>query len=142
MGRRSFISMTAIRRMSSVANRIKRERHNNELIKAQGGNDRERPPQYTLSKVEFNITSRIARIEILQSQEYRTIQKYITQNYEKYPIFSEWKTKEKTIKKTLKLSNSELELLNVHNDDLIRTGSLMDNRHQGWAVQRKDHGMK
>ena len=112
--------MTAIKRISSASNRIKREKYNNELIKAQGGNIKERPPKYNLTKVDFNITSRIARIEILQSQQYRTIQKYITQNYERYPIYSEWKIKEKTIKKTLKLTNSELEVLNSHDDDLIK----------------------
>ena len=120
MGRRSFISMTAIKRIASAFNRIKKERYNNELIKAQGGNEKERPPQFSLTKVDFNITSRIARIEIVQTQEYRTIQKYITQNYEKYPIYSEWKIKEKILKKTLKLTNSELELLNVNEDDLIK----------------------
>lgn len=120
MGRRSFISMTAIKRIASASNRIKKERYNNELIKAQGGNEKERPPKFSLTKVDFNITSRIARIEIVQTQEYRTIQKYITQNYEKYPIYSEWKIKEKILKKTLKLTNSELELLNVNEDDLIK----------------------
>ena len=120
MGRRSFISMTAIKKIASASNRIKRERYNNELIKAQGGNEKEKQPQFSLTKVDFNITSRVARIEILQSQEYRTIQKYITQNYVKYPIYSEWKIKEKLLKKTLKLTNSELELLNVNDDDLIK----------------------
>ena len=112
--------MTAIKKIASASNRIKREKYNNELIKAQGENIKERPPKYNLTKVDFNITSRIARIEILQSQEYRTIQKYITQNYERYPIYSEWKIKEKTIKKTLKLTNSELEVLNSYDDDLIK----------------------
>lgn len=111
--------MTAVRRIASMSNRVKREKYNNELIKSQG-NEKTRPPQYSLNKVDFNITSRIARIEILQTQEYRTIQKYITQNYEKYPVYSEWKIKEKILKKTLKLTNSELELLNVNDDELIR----------------------
>lgn len=102
-----------------MSNRVKREKYNNELIKSQD-NEKTRPPQYSLNKVDFNITSRIARIEILQTQEYRTIQKYITQNYEKYPVYSEWKIKEKILKKTLKLTNSELELLNVNDDELIR----------------------
>lgn len=119
MGTRSIISISAIKRMVSASNRIKREKYNNELLMAQG-NGKEMPPQFSLSKVDFNITSRIARIEILQSQEYRTIQKYITRNYEKYPIYSEWKVKEKILKKTLKLTNSELESLNNNEDDLIK----------------------
>ena len=120
MGRRSFISMTAIKRIASACNRINRENHNNELIKAQGGQVKERPPRYELISVDFNNVSRVTRIEILQSQEYRTIQKYVTQNYEKYPIYSQWKIKEKILKKTLKLTNAELELLNVNDDDLIK----------------------
>lgn len=44
----------------------------------------------------------------------------MTQNYEKYPIYSEWKIKEKSIKKILKLTNSELESLNTNEDVLIR----------------------
>ena len=119
MGRRSFISMTAIKRMVSASNRLKRERYNNNLIQAQGGNEKEKAPTYTLNKVEFNINTRITRIEILQTQEYRTIQKYVTQNYQKYPIYSEWKIKEKIIKKSIKLTNSELELLNTNEDELI-----------------------
>lgn len=119
MSTRSIISISAIKRIASASNRIKREKYNNELLMAQG-NGKEMPPQFSLGKVDFNITSRIARIEILQSQEYRTIQKYITRNYEKYPIYSEWKVKEKILKKTLKLTNSELESLNNNEDDLIK----------------------
>lgn len=111
--------MTIIERIAAVADLIKGERCNNELING-GGNEKEKPPQYSLAKVDFNITSRIARIEILQSQEYRTIQKYITKNYEKYPVYSEWKIKEKVLKKTLKLTNLELESLNINEDNLIK----------------------
>lgn len=121
MGRRSLISMTAIRRMAASYDRRQREIHNNFLINSQGDNEKERSPQYRLLNVEFNDISRIARIEFLQTQEYRTVQRYITQNYERYPIFSDWKIKEKIIKKTIKLTNSQLELLNENDDLLIRT---------------------
>lgn len=77
-------------------------------------------PRYSLLKVDFSIRSRIAHIDILQSQEYRTILRYVTQNYERYPIYSDWKTKEKTIIKTIKLTNLELESLKNNEDDLIR----------------------
>ena len=121
MDRRSFISTAIIKRIASAYNRKKGKRYNNGLIIAdEQGNEKERPPQFSLTKVDFNITSRIARIEILQTREYRTIQRYITKNYEKYPIYSEWKIKKKILKKTLKLTNSELELLNVNQDDLIK----------------------
>jgi hypothetical protein len=120
MGRRSFISMTTINRIISASNRIKKEKYNNNLINAQGGNEKEKPSKYSLSSVEFNINTRITRIEFLQSQEYRTIQRYITQNYVRYPIYSEWKIRKKTIKKTIKLTNTELEILNMNEDDLIK----------------------
>ncbi len=120
MGRRSFISITSINRIISASNRLKREKYNNELIQAQNGNKKEKPPEFSILNVDFNINTRVTRIEFLQTQEYRTIQRYITQNYERYPIYSEWKTREKTIKKTIKLTNSELELLNVNKDELIK----------------------
>ena len=120
MGRKSLIPMTTIKKIVSVTNRLQRENYNKQLIKAQGGNEKERPPKFSLIKVDFNSTSRVTRLEILQTQEYRTIKKYVTQNYVKYPIYSDWKVKEKTIKKTLKLTNLELELLNVNTDDLIK----------------------
>lgn len=81
---------------------------------------KELPPQYSLLNMEFNSNSRIAHIEILQTKKYRTIQKYITEDYTKHPVYSKWKVKERLIKKTIKLTNSELELLNIHEDDLIK----------------------
>lgn len=120
MSRRSFISMSQINRLFSSLNRKKREENNYALINSQRNIEKEQPPQFNLIKVDFNMNTRVTHIEILQSQQYRTIQRYVTQNYQKYPVYSNWKTKEKTIKKTLKLTNSELELLNINDDDLIR----------------------
>ena len=120
MSRRSFISITTINRLAVASNRAKKANYNNALIKAQGGNTKELPPIYSLTNVDFNIATRVAKIEIRQSQKYRTIQRYVTQNYVKYPIFSEWKLREKIINKTLKLTNAELESLNVHPDNLIK----------------------
>lgn len=117
---RNTISMTAIKQLSKMFNHTKEEKLTNDFLTTPSDREKKRPSKYTLKKVEFNIISRITRIEILQTQEYRTIQKYITQNYEKYPIYSDWKIKEKTIKKTLKLTNLELELLNTNSDSLIK----------------------
>ena len=63
---------------------------------------------------------RLTKIEFTQTQYYRTIEKYITQNYVKYPIYSDWKIKTKKISKSLKLTNSALEELNCHSDPLIK----------------------
>lgn len=119
MGRRSLIPLSTINRLISTSNRIKREEENNRLIQAQGGTAKELDPEYFLEKVDFDSATRVTKIEILQSQKYRTIVKYVTQNYKKYPIFSEWKTRTKIIKKTIKLTNVELERLNYHGDYLI-----------------------
>lgn len=120
MPRKTFISKTAINRLIAASNRYQKEMYNRSVIESQGGNEKERLPRYSLKSIDFNPSTRVTRIEILQTQEYRTIQRYITQNYTKYPIFSEWKTKQKIIKKTLKLTNLELERLNLNEDNLIR----------------------
>lgn len=120
MGRKSFISMTAINRMISASNARRREKERQELIESQSGGAKELAPTYELLSVDFNTETRATKIEIQQSQQYRTIERYVTQNYVRYPIYSYWKTRTKTIKKTLKLTNQELELLNSHSDSLIR----------------------
>lgn len=119
--RRSLISMTTVNRLVTISNRTKREKSNTTLINSHKGNEKEKPPQYHLDSVEFNLDTRISRIEFTQVQEYRTIQRYITQNYVKYPIYSDWKLKTKQIKKTVKLTNLTLESLNTHKDFLIRS---------------------
>lgn len=83
-------------------------------------NCKEKEPTYSLVNVDFNFTTRVTRIEILQTQQYRTIERYVTQNYQKHPIYSNWKSKQKTINKTIKLTNSELEVLNQNKDALIK----------------------
>lgn len=87
---------------------------------SQFDNEKERAPQYSLKNVDFNAVTRVAHIEILQRHEYRTIERYVTRNYEKYPIYSYWKVKEKIIKKTIKLTNRELETLHQNSDALIK----------------------
>lgn len=81
-------------------------------------NEKEQRAIYSLDNVDFNLTTRITRLEFTRKQKYRTIVKYVTRNYVKYPVYSEWKTRTKKIKKTIKLSNLELENLE-HNDDSL-----------------------
>lgn len=83
--------------------------------------EKECEPQYCLHSVDFNLNTRTAKIEITQSQYYRTVDKYVTRNYIKYPVYSEWKTKSKTIKKSIKLTNQALENLHMNGDNLIRS---------------------
>lgn len=81
-------------------------------------NEKEQRAIYSLDNVDFNLTTRITRLEFTRKQKYRTIVKYVTRDYVKYPVYSEWKTRTKKIKKTIKLSNLELENLE-HNDDSL-----------------------
>lgn len=121
MGRRSYgLSWTAIERMISASNRRKKEQERIDLINSQDSDQKELDPTYSIQNIDFNDETRITRIEILQSQQYRTIDRYVTQNYVRYPIYSNWKTRTKTIKKTIKLTNFELENLNKNSDSLIR----------------------
>ena len=120
MGRRSFISISQINRWISASNRRAREKHNEELIRAQGGTRKELPPETSLIHVDFDRNSRIARILFEETQTFRTIQRYVTKDYVRYPIFSDWKTKSKSIPKTIKLTNEKLENLLYDGDPLIR----------------------
>ncbi|MCI5714695.1 MAG: GIY-YIG nuclease family protein [Firmicutes bacterium] len=82
--------------------------------------EKRKPPYYSLTNIDFNEITRIARINFLETQQYRTIIKYVTRNYVKYPVYSDWKQKTKVINKSIKLTNSELENLNQNSDHLIR----------------------
>ncbi len=121
MGRKVLISATKIKKAISASNRLIKEKNNDLLIKAQGGKEKTKKPQYALDNVDFDLERRITRINFTQKQEYRTIERYITKNYVKYPIYSNWKIHEKKIKKVIKLTNSVLETLNKNEDYLIRT---------------------
>lgn len=119
MGRRSFISITAIERMISHSNAAKRRRENQNLINSQSG-PKQLAPEYSLDYIEFNEQSRATKIHFKKIVRYRTIEKYIQQNYEKYPIYSPWKTKVSVFTRTIKLTNSALEELNHNPDEFIR----------------------
>ena len=120
MGRRTLLSITDVKRIVSASNRRAKEKERQNLINAQRGTEKELPPVLSLIKVDFNKDTRIAKIEFSQEQRYRTIVKYVTQNYVRHPIYSGWKIKRKSITKTLKLTNAALETLNTHDDELIR----------------------
>lgn len=120
MGRRTFISISQINRWISASNRREKEKQNEALIRAQGGTRREMPPEISLEQVDFDRNSRIARILFKETQAFRTIKKYVTRNYVRYPIFSDWKTKCKSIPKTIKLTNEKLENLLYEDDPLIK----------------------
>ena len=77
-------------------------------------------PIYIINDFKFNETSRMARIEGCIITKYRAIDRYITRNYVKYPIYGDWKEKKKNVQYNIKLSNEKLENLNQHSDDFLR----------------------
>jgi len=77
-------------------------------------------PQYSITDFDFNSETRTTKIVFLRKEFYRTIERYITRNYVKYPVYSAWKIKTKNLKKNIKLTNEVLELLNWNEDSLIR----------------------
>lgn len=120
MGRRSFgLSTTQINRWISASNAAEKARERERLIYSQIGISKEQKPQYSIESFDFNSESRVSHIVFLETTRYRKIEKYVTQEGQRYPIYSEWLTKTKKIKKTIKLTNEALESLNYHEDALI-----------------------
>lgn len=112
--------MSTIKKIAAAKNRVYRDNYYQETLKAQASGITERAPSYSVKRVEFNPISRNAKIEIHQVQQYKKIIKYIQRDYVKTPIYSGWLSKEKTISKSIKLTNSELEGLNNHFDPIIK----------------------
>lgn len=123
MSRTPSISWTTIDKILSAKRRKAREKERDRLIEAQSGGAKELPTQYNLVSVDFNKETRACKIVFHQYQKYRTVERYVTRNYVRYPIYSDWKSKSKTIVKSIKLTNQELERLNYHKDFLISSFS-------------------
>lgn len=120
MPKRTFIPMSLINKVHSSLKAAEKKEEVNLLLQWENNLQKNFKPMYFLKNVQFNLETRITKIEFLETQQYRTIDKYVTQNYVKHPIYSNVKTKKKSIIKHLKLTNSELEKLNNNDDWLIR----------------------
>ena len=96
-----------------------RRRETDAIIANNRSLQKELSPTYSLDDVDFNEQNRIAKLSFQKTINYRTVDRYIQKNYERYPIYSGWKTKRSFIKKRIKLTNSELEKLNCNADSLI-----------------------
>ncbi len=121
MGRRPSL-VTAINRAINQAQVAERRRQReaavNYAISSNSG-AKEMAPTYRITSFEFNEDTRACKIVFLETTQYRTIEKYVTQNYVKHPIYSGWKTKTKNIKKSVKLTDENLEALQENDDFLI-----------------------
>lgn len=118
MGRRGF-GFSAFSRLAASIRASEKRNERESLIQQQAGTAKRLPPTYSIHKFDFNEETRLATVTIIRSEKYRTIDRYITQNYQRYPIYSNWKTKTTYSEKKLKLTNLNLEKLNCHEDPLI-----------------------
>lgn len=102
MGRGSFISVSSIERLCGSIRHSQQIQQRNALIQSQFGIEKEKPVVYTLQNVDFNIDTRVCRIEILQTQQYRTIENTLRVIIKNIPFILLGKQK---LKSSKKLSN-------------------------------------
>ena len=120
MKREIFISKTNYRPVMDYIFECRKKTDYSNMLNSTKVNSKESEPYYEILDVSFNYTSRIAKITIYKTVKYRTIEKYITRNYVKYPVYSSWKSKNTEIKKSVRLTNSDLENLLECEDELTR----------------------
>ncbi|MCL2572482.1 MAG: GIY-YIG nuclease family protein [Defluviitaleaceae bacterium] len=74
--------------------------------------DTEAPLRYQLRDLEFVDHTRVLKLTFVKIRTYRTVERYVQRNNEKFKIYSDWKEKETKIPAiTLKLTNTVLENL-------------------------------
>lgn len=117
---RSFFSAAYINQLVSAYSARRQQAAESKVIAAERSGAKEFEPRFELSDFEFYDDTRTAHIEIIQTQPYRTIERYVTRDYQRYPIYSDVKERTKKINKTLKLTNAVLENLPHNPDPLIR----------------------
>lgn len=126
MGRRLYgLSVSQISRFASAVRQNKINQAKDQLIKSQQGIQTSTTPVVRLSDLDFNEQTRIAHITFIETKQYRRIERYVTRDRVRYPIYSDWITKSKIIKKTIKLSNQVLESMENYDDTYITI-----NRHE------------
>lgn len=81
----------------------------------------ELPLLHRLISVELDSNTRTATITLSETKGYRAIERYIRRFFKKEPVYSDdWTSEEKTVKKSIELTNRALEELNHHQDPLIK----------------------
>lgn len=76
-------------------------------------------PEYELTEFKYDKESRVARFVVEKTTYHRKIIRYVTRNYVRTPIYSDWYKKINKYQKSIKLTNEELENLNHNSDFLI-----------------------
>lgn len=72
---------------------------------------------YTIERVR--IENGRVKVQVEVSEEYRTVERYVQQNYVRTPIYSDTKVKYHSIEKSFKLTNAELEALNGNSEFIL-----------------------
>lgn len=112
----------SISRVSRAISSFKAARHRsevNETIAENASLSKNEQHEYSLTSVQLNENTRMTSLIFQENTKYRTIERYVTRDYVRYPVYSGLRTKTKTIRKTIKLTNKELENLKENDDDLI-----------------------
>lgn len=68
---------------------------------------------YTPQNIRFIEESRVVKVDFRGQKRYRTVVKYVQQNYERHPVYSNWKYTYKTVSKTIRVTNDNLESKNA-----------------------------
>lgn len=116
MGRRASLSRMIFRAIAAQSKNSKSSYSSINYPKY----SKEPSRSYELFKMDFNNASRFTKLYFEETFYTRKIERYVTRNYRKYPIYSEWKRKTKIIEKSIKLTNDTLEDLLNNSDKLIR----------------------
>lgn len=75
---------------------------------------------HDISEFDFAEKTRKCKIVFEQVTKYRTIERYVTSNYQKTPVYSDVKTRTKKIQLCIRLLNHELEDLPINKEPLIK----------------------
>ncbi len=119
MSRIYGFSASRITRAISASNAARHRKEVDRTIDENESLSRREQPEYSLLSVNLNEKTRIASVVFEENTPYRTIERYVTRNYVRYPVYSELKTKTKEIRKTVRLTNEELESLQSSEDPLV-----------------------
>ena len=74
---------------------------------------------YSILEFKYFETTHSVKITFEKTERYRTIARYIQRDYQRYPVYSDWKYKHSKISKSLKINNVALEELRNNSDYLI-----------------------
>lgn len=85
--------------------------------------DTEAPLKYELRDLSFIEHTRVATVTFVKIRTYRTVERYVQRDNQKYKIYSEWKKRESRIAPfTIKLTNNVLE--NLYSKEFLKENNV------------------